>query len=156
MIYFRFEDDFVEENVRCIPMIVRMKLDICGIKLKLAEWSKLSIDERTNLANSPCETNEQILIYRRHLEDLVFKYTRQRPTYLETNNLLEWIIADRIPYVLQQKLDEFESIISLQQWKSLSSLQRFALVKLSRPGHENANFPKAMEEFGLLTSFTFG
>ncbi|WP_353849846.1 nitrate reductase associated protein, partial [Hydrotalea sp.] len=29
--YFQFEEDFVEENVRCIPMIVRFKMDAVGI-----------------------------------------------------------------------------------------------------------------------------
>ena len=37
--YFNFEEDFVEKNIRCIPMIVRFKMDKAGIKLKLAEWS---------------------------------------------------------------------------------------------------------------------
>ena len=45
-VYFNFEEDFVENNVRCIPMIVRFKLDACGIKLKLSEWSKMVIEER--------------------------------------------------------------------------------------------------------------
>jgi hypothetical protein len=29
-------------------------------------------------------------------------------------------------------------------------LQRFVLIKLCRPGHENENFPKAVKEFGLI------
>jgi hypothetical protein len=40
--------------------------------------------------------------------------------------------------------------ISTDQWKSLSALQRFALLKLYRPGHENKNFKKALKEFGLI------
>ncbi|MEO6674638.1 MAG: nitrate reductase associated protein, partial [Ginsengibacter sp.] len=43
---FKFEEDFVEEGVRCIPMVVRFKLDACGIKLKLSEWSTLIFEER--------------------------------------------------------------------------------------------------------------
>ena len=37
---FVFEEDFVEENVRCIPMTVRFKMDAAGIKLKLAESTR--------------------------------------------------------------------------------------------------------------------
>jgi hypothetical protein len=36
------------------------------------------------------------------------------------------------------------------RWSALSPLQRFALLKLSRPGHENRNFLPACREFGLL------
>ncbi|MHC5830222.1 MAG: nitrate reductase associated protein, partial [Nostoc sp.] len=32
----------------------------------------------------------------------------------------------------------------------LTPLQRFALIKLSRAGHENKNFPTAIAEFHLL------
>jgi hypothetical protein len=41
--------------------------------------------------------------------------------------------------------------ITAQQWEKLTPLQRFALIKLSRSGHENKNFPKAMAEFNLLS-----
>jgi hypothetical protein len=33
---------------------------------------------------------------------------------------------------------------------ALNELQRFALVKLSHPGHEHRNLPRALAEFGLL------
>ena len=59
-VYFKFEGDFVEENIRCIPMCVRFKLDACGIKLQLREWSKMSIIERNSLAEMPCITDKDI------------------------------------------------------------------------------------------------
>jgi hypothetical protein len=37
-----------------------------------------------------------------------------------------------------------------QQWSQLTPLQRFALMKLSRKGHENKNFYPALQEFGLV------
>jgi hypothetical protein len=37
-------------------------------------------------------------------------------------------------------------------WQSLDELQRFALVKLSHPGHEHRNLPRALEEFGLTAT----
>jgi len=48
-IYFQFEKDFVEDGIRCIPMMVRFKLDACGIKLRLKEWSKFSPDKKNIL-----------------------------------------------------------------------------------------------------------
>ena len=47
-------------------------------------------------------------------------------------------------------MNEFGLIISKQQWKTLTQLQRFALLKLSRPGHESKNFIRAVKEFGLI------
>jgi hypothetical protein len=37
-------------------------------------------------------------------------------------------------------------------WQHLNELQRFALVKLSHPGHEHRNLPAALREFGLIDS----
>ncbi len=39
---------------------------------------------------------------------------------------------------------------TLTQWAGLSPLQRFAIFKLTRPGHTNENFVPAMREFGLI------
>ena len=36
---FGFEADFVGD-LRCIPMAVRRKLDLVGVKLKLSHWSQ--------------------------------------------------------------------------------------------------------------------
>ena len=69
--YFKFEEDFVEDNVRCIPMIVRFKLDACGIKLKLAEWCKFSAEQRTLLADLPCEKTIEVASYRQYLQQLI-------------------------------------------------------------------------------------
>jgi len=59
-VYFKFEEDFVEENIRCIPMCVRFKLDACGIKLKLSEWSKMKFEERNLLCRLECNDSVEI------------------------------------------------------------------------------------------------
>lgn len=150
--YFQFEEDFVEDNVRCIPMIVRFKLDACGIKLKLAEWCKMNADERENLAIHPCDTADEILEYRTYLKELISTITGNEATGLPVLDNPAWAVMDEIPFPIQEKLSEFNWSISLQQWQSLKDLQRFALLKLSYPGHENKNFPKAMKEFDLIGS----
>jgi hypothetical protein len=58
-------------------------------------------------------------------------------------------MLDNLPDALQEKLKEYNWNISLKHWKALIDLQRFVLIKLSRPSHENKNFAKAMKEFGL-------
>jgi len=50
---------------------------------------------------------------------------------------------------LLKQVQEIGSVLHPEQWRELSILQRFALIKLCRPGHENKNFPIAMKEFGL-------
>jgi hypothetical protein len=136
--YFRFEEDFVEENVRCIPMIVRFKMDAAGIKLTLAEWSRLTVEERIELAVKPCDTEQEAMFYNTYLSAIVKKHTGNEPGAMEINKNPEWSIINNIPHIL-----------TVWQWKNLADLQRFALLKLCRPGHESKNFIRALKEFEL-------
>jgi|SRR5688572_20015375 len=147
--YFKFEEDFVEDNVRCIPMIVRFKLDACGIKLKLTEWCKMSTDQRMLLADLPCETPIDIDAYGEYLRQLIISITNQSPTDLKVDRNPQWAQLSEIPSILIEKVKELNLSLSLSQWKRLDTLQRFALLKLSSASHENNNFPKAMREFNL-------
>jgi hypothetical protein len=146
IMYFRFEEDFVEDGIRCIPMIVRFKLDRCGIKLKLAEWSRMNELERQHLAEQCCESEEEILVYRSWLQMTIHKRTGNQATNLPVDLSPAWM-SDSIPAVVDERIRELELSLTHHQWRSFSRLEKFALVKLSRPGHENRNFPIALKEF---------
>lgn len=145
--YFKFEKDFAGANVRCIPMIVRFKLDACGIKLKLAEWNRMTPEEREHFATAACQTPEDAIRYKEDLRQLIYKRTGNSVTEISIERNPAWSRTDEIPYSIREKLAGSAWSLSLQQWQEFTDLQRFALVKLSYPGHENKNFPKAMAEF---------
>jgi len=131
-------------------MIVRLKMDVVGIKLKLAHWSRFTEDERMLLSVQPCGNHEQQSSYSTYLTWLIRKYTGEEPVLLEVDHHPAWKVTDIIPSVLRTKALEFGWMMAVGQWQLLSDLQRFALLKLCQPGHENKNFPKAMKEFGLV------
>lgn len=149
--FFKFESDFVG-SLRCIPMQTRYNLDTCGIKLKLADWNHMTPEERQVLVELPCTTAAEIEAYREYLQNLVIKYTGKAPSELAIEAYPDWMNANNIPASVQEKTSEFQIILTQQQWAKLSPLQRFALIKLSRSGHENSNFPKAMAEFNLVSN----
>jgi len=148
--YFQFEEEFMGNNMRCIPMIIRFKMDMAGIKLKLSEWKKFSPQERIELALMSCDLNEESKQYAGYLARLIKKHTGRDPTSLEVNRTPACRDLHAIPGILVEKLQEFNLSLSIAQWGNLTDLQRFALLKLCRPGHENQNFPKAMKEFKLV------
>jgi hypothetical protein len=147
--FFIFEADFVD-SLRCIPMQTRYKLDTCGIKLKLADWNRMTSDERQTLLDMPCKSENEVQAYREYLQKRIFHYTGKTPSELSIETHPAWLNADKIPEEVQVKASEFDITISQQQWALLSPLQRFALIKLSHSGHENKNFPQALEEFNLV------
>ena len=149
--FFAFEADFVD-SLRCIPMAVRLQLDVSGIKLRLNEWSKLDQSQRLALVQQPCITAEEISAYREYVASLILKVCGAAPSMLPELPDPIWEILTEVP---GQVLDQARSLgedIPLTAWAGLSSLQRFALVKLSRAGHENRNFLPALTEFDLLSN----
>ncbi|MDB9524442.1 nitrate reductase associated protein [Oscillatoria sp. CS-180] len=146
--FFQFEADFVQ-SLRCIPMQVRYKLDTCGIKLKLEHWNKFSKEDREKLVTQPCDTAADIEVYRKTVQALVAKQTETPAKDLPIEADPPWLQANQIPADVIAQAQHFQTTISLDRWAALSPLERFALCKLSRPGHENRNFLPALREFGL-------
>lgn len=148
-IFFEFERDFID-SLRCIPMIVRYKLDICGVKLKLNHWHMFTEQEKESLVFKPCETPEEIKNYAQYLQELVKEKTGEYASTLEIESNPQWLVIDKIPEQVEEKAKEFDFQFKLHQWQKLEPLQRFVLIKLSKSGHENRNFLPALKEFNLL------
>lgn len=147
--FFAFEADFVE-SLRCIPMQVRFKLDTCGVKLKLSHWTHFSDAERQVLVSKPCTTDTEIQAYRESLQELVKQHTGAPAGELPIESHPAWLDSANIPLDVQAKTRETGVKMTRSQWETLTPLQRFALIKLSRPSHENKNFMPALTEFHIV------
>lgn len=146
--HFQFEADFIE-SLNCIPMLVRMKLDTCGVKLKLNHWHQFSQSERQTLVEMPCATAAEVDTYRQWLQNLVTEKTGSPAKELAIAANPPWLDETTIPSEIQAKASEHQVTITLEQWSKLTPAQRFALIKLSRPSHENRNFLPALQEFKI-------
>src|SRR5271155_1081076 len=56
--HFNFEDE-IHQNLGCVPMAVRRKLDRAGIKISLVQWQALSLGERLALCHLPVASEEE-------------------------------------------------------------------------------------------------
>ncbi|MEB3276634.1 MAG: nitrate reductase associated protein [Cyanobacteriota bacterium] len=147
---FGFEADFTAD-LRCIPMAVRRKLDLAGVKLKLQHWSELDDTERAALlawADDPAA----IEALRAHLLQRTKGLSAGPARELPRASGEPWQQTALLPEVLAISCSQLGLPVSGEAWAGLDELQRFALVKLSHPGHEHRNLPRALAEFGLLTS----
>ncbi len=147
---FDFETDFAG-TLRCIPMIVRLKLDLCGVKLSLRQWSRFSLSDREELVARGCEGQADVEAYRIFLVDLILVRAHEAAVDAPLEDSPAWRDISQVPErVLAQARVLQLPAPSTDQWRELTQLQRFALVKLARPGHDNDNFLPAMREFRLL------
>ncbi len=147
--FFEFEQDFVA-SLRCIPMQVRFKLDTCGVKLKLHQWNVLTQDDRQQLLDRSCESDAEIQAYRAFLQELILARSGEVASLLAIDTNPDWLNGSQIPDSVLEKTESVGETVLAKQWTELKPLQRFALIKLSRSGHENSNFRPALQEFGLV------
>ncbi len=138
------------ESLRCIPMQVRLKLDTCGVKLKLAHWHQFNQDDRQALIELPCETAADVQSYRQFLEQRLQERTGTAASMLTIDPAPAWLDSTIIPESVQAKAEASGVAIAIDQWAQLIPVERFALIKLSRSSHENANFLPALREFHLV------
>jgi hypothetical protein len=148
MTFFKFEQDFVA-SLRCVPMQVRYKLDTCGIKLKLNQWSQFTQTDREALVSEPCD-DDSVLSYQALVRQMIHDRTGETASELAIDPAPPWFDSSTIPESVQTKAETVGVTISPQQWEALEPLKRFALIKLSRSGHENNNFLPALQEFRLV------
>lgn len=145
---FGFEADFVAD-LRCLPMAVRRKLDLAVVKLRLQQWNALPAEDRNRLLawpDDPAAIDELRSWLLERSAGLPGGPARTMPPAAET----AWQQHEEAPQVLLHSCTQLGLALRAERWPALSELQRFALVKLSHPGHEHRNLPRALAEFDLL------
>ena len=130
-------------------MAVRRKLDLAGIKLKLSHWSELSDSEREALLQWS-DAQAAIEELRIHLLERTTPLSAGQAGSLPRPMHEPWQQSDHWPEALLQSCHQLQIGVHEPGWPKLNELQRFALVKLSHPGHEHRNLPNALREFDLI------
>lgn len=147
---FQYEQDKYYP-LRRIPMIMRLKLDLCGIKLSIGDWSKFSRDEREALVMMPYATPADIAAIRTRLQELIAAYQGDSTETATVGRNSPWADKFTVPGSVSKQIQALGVPgPTPEQWAGLTDLQRFALVKLTREGHENKKLPLALNEFGLV------
>lgn len=150
LILFQFEKQFAND-LQCIPMIVRFKLDKAGIKLSIKQWHHFQFEDRSQLATLPCTSITQINNYKIFLTKLISEKTDEQPVVIAAEIHPEWLNINTVPeQVIMQAIGVGIKPPLVEMWSKLNDLQRFTLYKLSRAGHGNQNFLPAMREFSLM------
>ena len=141
---FSFEQDFIG-NWRCIPLCVRRKLDLVGIKLKLNHWLALEQPQRQQLVDWSDAPSEWAG-FRQHLRDLTVGMADGVVKDLPPAVDAPWQCMDQVPLAIAEAADQRGVVLNAVAWAGLSELDRFALCKLARPGHDHHNLDAAFTE----------
>jgi hypothetical protein len=145
---YAFESDFAGD-LRCLPMAVRRKLDLAGVKLKLVHWHGLAAEERQRLL-AWADDEGSLGAMRAWLLERSRAVPQGPASSLAPAVDEAWQQESILPESLAASCHQLGLHLRPQGWAGLDELQRFTLVKLSHPGHEHRNLARALEEFGVL------
>jgi hypothetical protein len=143
---YRFESEIYPALSR-IPLHVRMKLDLTGIKIALQTWLAFSHEERQVLCHLPVETAEERGVFSAYLDSLSRRYLGEKVSQDPPATDHPWKDPGRVPDPVQAKSGEIGQVVTLGEWSGWDLYQRYALWKLSISKNEPEQFYRGLREF---------
>jgi hypothetical protein len=147
--HYRHESDIYPSLSR-IPLHVRMKLDVTGIKISLKDWLAFSIEERTVLCHLPVETEEEKQVFSSYLDFLSRRYRGGTVVTTAAMSSSVWESAHQVPIPVAGKSASQIPPVTIEEWRHWQSHQRYALYKTALSQSEPEQFFAVLKEFREL------
>jgi len=133
-----------------IPLHVRLKLDVTGIKISLKDWLAFSIEERTVLCHLPVETEEEKQAFASYLDFLSRRYRGEPVRIATVMSRSLWDSAHRVPERVAGKSAPQIPPVTVEEWRRWKSYQRYALYKTALSQSDPEQFFAVLKEFREL------
>lgn len=138
---FRFEGE-IHTVLDCVPLAVRRKLDLSGLKISLAGWQALTRNERLALCHLPVDTDEEIEIYQSFLREVATRAkTELTPLSPFDGQRWRWCTSE-MPSQVEARLAEAKLTLKTE-WQMLTEEERYCLLK-------SCDRPKRTDTLGAL------
>ena len=138
------------ENFTYLPMSVRFNLDRFGLRISLAQWQMLPLEDRKLLARFPVAEDAEIEPNFDHaLFEMLRTHANVEPEWFTPEEAPAWRNTDSVPDSVerQAKLAGLAAP-SAARWAELDPFHRYVLAKRSRKQEINHDFIPAMKEIG--------
>ncbi len=124
---YQFEAEFYPTLSR-LPLDLRRKLDVTGIKLPLKDWQALSFEERTVLCHLPCDADDETAAFTNYLDFLSRKYTGAPIERMAALDHSLWGPM-AVPQAVGEKSSALNRTVTLDRWHRWTAHDRYALYK---------------------------
>jgi hypothetical protein len=151
---FRYESEYYPTLSR-LPLHVRMKLDLTGVKISLDDWLFFSFAERTVLCHLPCDSDEEKGAFRGYLDFLSQRYRSAPAGATEIMDSALWE-RSRVPAAVREKSAESSAAITATEWLGWESHQRYALYKTAISKSQPEAFTDVLDELRQLKALATG
>lgn len=132
-------------NLDRLPLHVRMKLDLTGVKLSLKQWLAFHIEERIAICHLPIEQEDERQAFKDYLNFLSRQYCGAPAQELPPINPL-WEISDQVPAPVLERSGDNGNAVTLGEWLNWVSHQRYALYKTAVSKSEPEKFFAVLDE----------
>ncbi len=129
-----------------LPLHLRMKLDLAGMKLSLKVWLAFSMEERTVLCHLPSDHEEEKNAFTAYVDFLCRKYRGAPAERTPPADRTTWDNPHQIPPAVMERSLGAGAGVTPQQWQQWNSHQRYALYKTAISKNEPENFAAVLEE----------
>lgn len=141
---FRYEAEFYPSLSR-IPLDVRRKLDLIGLKLSLKDWLACSFEERAVLCHLPIGSAEEKHAFAAYLDFLCRKYRGEAVERSAVLDCAQWNAA-AVPEPVAQKSASCFNTVQLAEWRLWEAHQRYALYKTALSKSQPEAFADILDE----------
>ena len=142
---YRHESDIYPSLSR-IPLHVRMKLDLTGIKITLEDWLAFSIEERTVLCHLPVESAEEKQAFAAYVDFLSRRYRGAPPAMTSALSSSLWNDRLRMPEAVANKKSAQTPPVTVEEWQRWKFHQRYALYKTALSRSDPEQFFAVLQE----------
>jgi len=142
---FRYEEEFLPTLSR-LPLHVRMKLDITGIKLSLNDWLGFDMEERRVLCHLPIDDEEEKRVFSAYINFLCKKYRGTPVKTVPPVSEAAWNDRSHVPPEVVERTAAEGKTVTPDQWQAWDVYQRYALYKTAVSKNEPEKFFAVLNE----------
>jgi hypothetical protein len=149
--FYRYQHESdIYPSLSRIPLHVRMKLDLTGVKISLNDWLGFNIEERNVLCHLPVDTVEEKEVFSTYI-DFLSRRCRGVPaakTAAISSSL--WDHTHQVPEAVSKKTDAQIPPVTIEEWRGWKSYQRYALYKTALSQSDPELFFAVLQELREL------
>jgi hypothetical protein len=145
--FYRYQHESdIYPDLRRIPLYVRMKLDLTGIKIGLKDWLAFNIEERTVLCHLPVESEEEKQAFASYVDFLSRRYRNAPVTRTAAMSSSLWNNRLEVPLVVAERNAAQTPPVTVDEWGRWKFHQRYALYKTALSQSEPEQFFAVLKE----------
>ena len=141
---YDFEAEFYRTLSR-LPLDLRRKLDVTGIKISLKDWLVFSLEERAVLCHLPCDSDEEKQVFAAYLDFISRRYNGKS---IEKTDALDNALWSEtlVPDAVAKKSASIKQIVTLAEWRQWQSHHRYALYKSAISKNQPEAFAQVLHQ----------